>query len=393
MLARFGDYLLFDRLNQGGMAEIYLAKSFGYRGANQILVLKCIRTDHSTDPAFVSMFIEEAKLSALLSHQNIVRTYELGRVGERHFIAMEYLPGRDLRSVLDRIRIQGKVFPEELALHIIAQTCEGLDYAHRKVNHDGEPLNIIHRDVSPPNVLIGFDGQVKLIDFGVAKISARNEQSRVFKGKYAYMSPEQTRGRIVDARSDVFSAGVVLFELLTSRRLFTGRTELSVIDKVRHAEIYPPKLLNPDISEEAEAVFLQATSLDPDDRFQSAGEMRDAIIGILLSRKMTASSRQLASLMRDIFVEELNIEETRLGELRSMEMPAIVANLEEITVATPSNSDNDIETQIKEKTDITKRLATQPLVNSQTRLIDHIIMVGLVAVILGLVILLIVLAH
>ena len=150
MLARFGDYLLFDRLSQGGMAEIYLAKSFGYRGANQILVLKCIRSDFCADPAYVSMFVEEAKVSALLSHQNIVRTYELGRNGLRHFIAMEHVSGRDLRAVLDRVRTRGVVIPEEIALHILAQTCDGLDYAHRKSGHDGEPLNIIHRDVSPP---------------------------------------------------------------------------------------------------------------------------------------------------------------------------------------------------------------------------------------------------
>lgn len=331
MAATLGKYLLFDRLNEGGMAEVYLAKAFGFEGANQILVLKCIRPDRSLEPPFIAMFVEEAKLSALLSHQNIARTYELGRVGTRYFIAMEYVPGRDLRALLDRLRTRGQVLPEDLALYIVAQACDGLDYAHRKTGPRGDPLQIVHRDVSPPNILVGYDGQVKLIDFGVAKVAARaTERSRVLKGKYAYMSPEQARGLPVDARSDVFAAGAVLFELLTSCRLFTGRSELSVLDKVRFAEVYPPRLALPSVTPESEAIVLRALAAEVERRFQSAGEMRDAIVGILLQRRAAAAERTLAALMTDLFADEAQRERERLAKLRSLEMPPDAPALDDV---------------------------------------------------------------
>jgi eukaryotic-like serine/threonine-protein kinase len=344
MRYRLGKYLLTHRLNQGGTAEVYLAKAFGFEGADQILALKCIRPEFSADATFVSMFVEEAKLSVILSHQNIARIFELGKLGDRYFIAMENVFGRDLRALLDRLLDRGESatpLSEELALHVVAQVCEGLDYAHRKTGPTGEPLNIVHRDVSPQNVLCGYDGAVKLIDFGIAKAMRQGSasHSRVLRGKYGYMSPEQVRGYPLDARSDVFAVGVLLFELLTGQRLFTGGSEHSILDKVRHAEILPPSMVSARISADSDAVVLRALAQDPRDRYQSASDMRDAVVQLLVQNRAQSLPRKLAALLAELFAEDIErdrviIEETR----RITEMPADAAPLA-AEVSKPGASD------------------------------------------------------
>ena len=202
------------------MADVYLAKTFGFGGADQLIALKCIRPEIYSDTNFIAMFVDEAKLSALLSHGNIAKTYELGRIDEAYFIAMEYVSGRDLRALLDRARALDVTIPPGLALYIIASILEGLDYAHRKSDLKGTPLRIVHSDVSPKNILIGYTGEVKLIDFGIAR--AVHKSSLQAQGALAYMSPEQARGDGIDPRSDVFAVGVLFFEMMTQTRLFDG---------------------------------------------------------------------------------------------------------------------------------------------------------------------------
>ncbi len=325
MRFRLGKYLLTHRLNQGGMAEVYLAKAFGFEGADQILAVKCIRPELTADPSFVSMFVDEAKLSVILSHQNIARTFELGKLGERYFIVMEHVFGRDLRAIVDRLAGRGARLEEELALHIVAQVCEGLDYAHRKAGPTGEPLGIVHRDVSPQNVLVSFDGEVKLIDFGIAKAmrTGSASHSRVLRGKYGYMAPEHVRGEVLDARSDVFAVGALLFELLTAQRLFTGGSEHAILDKVRNAEILPPTMLAPQISADAEAVVLRALAFDPGERYQSASDMRDAVVQILVHNRAQSLPRKLQSFLSSHFADAFGKERQIIEETRLLtEMPA-----------------------------------------------------------------------
>ncbi len=231
VVSRLGKYLLLERINQGGMADVYLAKTFGFGGADQLIALKCIRPEIYADNNFVGMFVDEAKLSALLSHGNIAKTYELGRIEDAYFIAMEYVSGRDVRALLDRARARNIDIPPGLALYIIACMLEGLDYAHRKSDLKGAPLRIVHSDVSPKNVLIGYSGEVKVIDFGIAR--AAHKSSLQTHGALAYMSPEQARGAPIDPRSDVFAVGSLFFEMMTRVRLFDRASDAIIIDKVK----------------------------------------------------------------------------------------------------------------------------------------------------------------
>jgi serine/threonine protein kinase len=324
MLARLGNYLLVERLNQGGMADVFLAKTFGYSGADQIVALKCIRPEIAEDPAFIRMFVDEAKLAALLDHANIAQTYELGHIDSTYFISMEWVIGRDLRAVIDRARARTVDVPTSVILQVIACVCEGLDYAHRKTDPAGTPLNIVHRDVSPHNILVSYSGEVKLIDFGIAKASTQVtlSQSGVLKGKHGYMSPEQVRGVPVDRRSDIFATGVLFWEMLTSERLFPGSSDFSVLEKVRHAEVYPPTLIKPATHPEIEGVILRALAREPDQRFPSASDMRDAIVEIILKRCGHPSQREVARLMHHLFASEHEESQQMLERARRyVEMP------------------------------------------------------------------------
>src|SRR5207248_2792303 len=213
---KFGKYLLLERIAVGGMAEVYAAKSFGVEGFERILAIKKILPTMGEDPELVSMFVDEARIAVQLSHPSIVQVLELGKHDETLYIAMEYISGRDLRQLLDRFRRRGHPMPIPYACAIAARVCDALDYAHRKRDASGNPLGIVHRDVSPQNVLVSFDGAVKLIDFGIAKAERRLQktQSGILKGKVSDMTPEQVRGGPVDHRSDVFAAGVLLWELI-----------------------------------------------------------------------------------------------------------------------------------------------------------------------------------
>ncbi|OGQ78824.1 MAG: hypothetical protein A2289_11470 [Deltaproteobacteria bacterium RIFOXYA12_FULL_58_15] len=325
MVMRLRDYLLVERLAQGGMADVYLAKTFGFGGVNQEVAIKCIKPEIAEDRTFVRMFIDEAKLAVLLDHANIAQTYELGRIGTTYFMAMEYVAGRDLRAVIDRAQSRGIEIPEHLVLQIVSQVCDGLDYAHRKADPTGVPLNIVHRDVSPQNVLVSYTGEVKLIDFGIAKAAnhASRTQAGVLKGKYGYMSPEQVLGGNVDARSDVFAAGVLFWEMLTRQRLFPGSSDFSVLEKVRHAEIMPPTLVVSGIHPDVEAVIMKSLERDPEDRIASGADMHDAVVAIMLSRFGHPSARELGTWMQGLFAEEMQESLDRLEKARQYsEMPA-----------------------------------------------------------------------
>jgi serine/threonine protein kinase len=270
------DISLVRKIADGGMGSLYEAELHGPRGFKKTIALKTILETYSNDEQFVELFTGEAKLVADLVHQNICQVYQLGRVGERYFIAMEYIRGVNLRQFMDRHRRKRVDLPPELGTFIISRVCRGLEYAHGKRDRSGMRLGVVHRDVSPGNIMVSTEGEVKLTDFGVAK--ARNRmlnlaEGQVRVGKLGYMSPEQARFEPTDARADLFSLGAVMFEILTGQTLFGGRTSQMMLRNVLEQPVPSPREINPAIPEGTERVLLKALERDPDRRYQSAGEM------------------------------------------------------------------------------------------------------------------------
>jgi TonB family protein len=306
----FGAYTLLDRVALGGMAEVWKARMEGVEGFRKTVAIKKI-LPHLTDSVdFVTMFIDEAKLAAQLNHPNIIHIYDLGKLGEDYYIAMEYVEGKDLRSILNTARKQNQPLPAGLALLIAARLASALDYAHRKRDFDNRELGLVHRDVSPQNVLISYEGDIKLCDFGIVKAVAKASKTQMgaLKGKLQYMSPEQAWGRVVDGRSDIFSLGSVLFEMLTGRRLFAGESEISVLEAVRECRIQSAREVEPGISDAVDAIVRRALAKDPDDRYQTAGEMQKEIEAVLYNFKPNPNQGELAA-----FMHRLHGDEAALG--------------------------------------------------------------------------------
>ncbi|MGO9829467.1 MAG: serine/threonine protein kinase [Myxococcaceae bacterium] len=319
----FGRYLLLDRINIGGMAEVWRGKAFGAGGFERLVAIKRILPNIAEDDEFIAMFQDEAKISVQLTHANICQIYELNRIGQSLYIAMEYVPGKDLRSIFDRARKKGEPPPVPLVSYVISKLCEGLDYAHRKKDSYGRDLNIVHRDVSPQNVLISFEGEVKVIDFGIAKAAGKvtKTQAGILKGKFGYMSPEQIRGLPLDRRSDVFAIGVCLYELLTGERLFVGDSDFAVLEKVRKAEVLPPSTYNRRIPESLEKIALRALAKDVNARYQYASELADDLQRFLITSDSIFSRKDLMQYMKSTFAEEVDREKARLAEYAEVKAP------------------------------------------------------------------------
>ncbi len=285
------------------MAEVYRAKQTGADNFERPVAIKRILPHIARDPNFIAMFQAEAKLAVQLQHGNICQIYQLGRHEDSFYIALEYVDGRDVGAILDLHQKQNRPIPLPQACYIIRRVCEGLDYAHNKKSNQGEPLHIIHRDISPPNLLVSYEGEVKLIDFGLAKAvgSSVQTQAGIIKGKLAYMSPEQVRGGPLDLRSDVFAVGIVFFELLTARRLFRRDSDLETFDAVRQCRIPRPSEINPGIPKALEQILLTSLARDLDQRYQSAGAMNEAIQEFALSSRNTFRGDQLGEWMRRLF--------------------------------------------------------------------------------------------
>ncbi|RKH11691.1 PEGA domain-containing protein [Corallococcus sp. CA053C] len=319
----FGKYLLLDRVNIGGMAEVWRGKQFGASGFERLVAIKRILPNIAEDEEFISMFIDEAKISVQLTHANIAQIYELGQIASSYFISMEYIPGKDMRAIFDRCRKKGEPAPVPLVVFCVAKMCEGLDYAHRKKDGMGRDLNIVHRDISPQNVLVSFEGEVKVIDFGIAKAAgkATKTQAGILKGKFGYMSPEQIRGLPLDRRSDVFAIGVCLYEMLTGERLFVGDSDFSVLEKVRKAEVPSPSTYNRRIPEALERIVLKALAKDVEERYQYASELGDDLQRFLLTSDSIFSRRDLMQYMKSTFAEEVEREKQRLAEYADIRAP------------------------------------------------------------------------
>src|SRR5689334_19042127 len=305
------------------MAEVFRAKAFGVEGFERLVAVKRILPNIAEDKEFIRMFIEEAKLSVQLNHANIAQIFDLGVVDGSYYIALEHVHGRDLRGIFDRCRQLGQTMPIAQACFVVMKLCEGLDYAHNKRDQSGRELSLVHRDVSPQNVLVSFEGEVKIIDFGIAKAAGKGSktQAGILKGKFGYMSPEQVRGLPVDRRSDVFSCGIVLYELLTGERLFVGESDFSTLEKVRNVEILPPSSFNKKIPAELERIALKALAKDVEDRYQNAIDLHDDLQAFLYSVGEFYSRKDLSAWMKKTFTTELAEQTAKLEEYEQLEEP------------------------------------------------------------------------
>jgi serine/threonine protein kinase len=307
----FGEYYLLGLIARGGMAEVYRAR----RGQEKrLLAVKVMRPQLAREARFIDMFHREGKLAMMLRNRCIVETFEIGQADARHYIAMEYIGGRDLTQVLRRCQETQQRIPVPHAVYIAARIAEGLHFAHTLIGPDGRLLNIVNRDVSPSNVRMSYDGDVKLLDFGIAQALMKfTSEIGILKGKFSYMSPEQIRGMPLDARTDVFSAGIILHEMLTTEKLFRGDTEFALMEKVRKAEVPPPSNFNRRVTPELDAISLKALSRDVADRYQTAAAFAADLDALIAGYRF--DPKELRQFMRQLFRKEYakELEDTQLA--------------------------------------------------------------------------------
>ncbi len=332
---QFGKYLLLERIAAGGMAELFKAKAGGEQGFEKIVALKRLLPHLAEQEEIVSMFIKEARLAAMLSHSNIVQIYDFGQAENDYYIAMEYVHGKDLKAVIQRLQERGQNMPMDYTVRILAGVAAGLEYAHTLADYSGAPLNLVHRDISPRNILISFTGEVKITDFGIAKVRADDSTTRVgvLKGKVAYMSPEQAAGKDIDRRSDIFSAGVLFYEMLTGQRMFQGET-MTVLEKVRIGDYTPPEKAAPGLPPEIVAILKRMLVLDPERRYPTAGKMLQDLEEFQTQLSMRQSAAILSSFMKDLFPDAASAAAGASASL-PIDLAAEQKNSADQTIAAP----------------------------------------------------------
>ncbi len=321
---QFGEYHLLEKIATGGMAEVWRARAYGLAGFEKILVIKRVLDSLAKDDEFVRLFIDEAKIAVQLLHVNIVQVFELGEVNGSYYMALEYVHGLDLARLLTQARKVGN-FPVPLALFVLCEVLKALQFAHERLSEEGVPLRIVHCDISPQNMLVSYAGEVKITDFGISRAAFQSETlHEVIRGKYAYMSPEQVEGAELDGRSDLFSLGIVLYELLTGRRLFKAKTRDETIARVRRAEVPSPRTYRPEISTDLEGILLRALAQSVDNRFQSAAEMLEEI-GVLMVREgHRATNNDLAAFVRNVIESDGQTPDSRRAEVGASQPTAVV---------------------------------------------------------------------
>ena len=300
---RIGRYEVLSHLATGGMAQIYLARQTGLGSFERHVVLKTILRERATDQRFVTMFLDEARLAATLNHQNVAQVYEVDQADGAYFMAMEYVHGENTRAILETTIRRGWTIPLELAIMIISGAAAGLHHAHERRGKNGQPLNIVHRDVSPANIMVGFDGSVKVLDFGIAKAEERATKTMggTIKGKYGYMSPEQCKGKPIDRRSDIFALGIVLYELTTLRRAFKGNDDFETMKRIVAGDLVLPSTVVPGFPRELEAIILTALANDSGARFQTGQELIEALDAFTVRAKLTGSNTAMGRFMLQLF--------------------------------------------------------------------------------------------
>jgi len=345
----FGKYTLARKLAEGGMAEVYLARQGGLEGFEKLVVVKRILPSLSGDQAFVKMFLNEARVAARLNHPNVVQIFDLGKAEELYYIAMEFVHGEDLRELI-RVADEGHLRPPHgLVCRVIADTLAGLHYAHTRASPDGKPLGLVHRDVSPQNILVTYEGGVKLVDFGIAKATqATNEQTQagLFKGKFAYMSPEQATGKPLDARTDVFAVGILLWELCTWHRLFKRPSDMATLIAVAEDVIPSARELDASVPPELDAIIMKALARPLDERYQTAQEMRADLELLLRNQRWEGDALALQGFMRELFSKKLSQQDADIRSAGLASLDDFLLRVEESTRISwmPAKSPNEKKT-------------------------------------------------
>ncbi len=339
----FGKYSLIAELGHGGMADVFLAVQQGPVGFNKLIVIKRLRETFADDPEFVAMLLDEARLAARLNHPNVVQTNEVGQVGRHHFIAMEYLDGQPFHRINHRASKKGGV-PLVFQARVLADVLAGLHHAHELQEFDGTHLGVVHRDVTPHNIFITYSGQVKVVDFGIAKAVGRSAETRtgVVKGKVTYMAPEQAIGGVVDRRADLFSVGVMLFEAITGQRMWRNVQDLVVVSRLVNGEFETsPKAVNPSVPDVLDAICRKALAPKPDDRYATAEEFQGALEDYIRSTGEHVAQRELSEFVTGLFKERRDemkaIIDRQLAELKSKPSAAIsLAQLDPMSTSNPT---------------------------------------------------------
>jgi serine/threonine-protein kinase len=319
---QFGKYTLLRKLASGGMAELFLALHRSVAGFEKLVVIKRILPSMNKDKAFIEMLLHEARIAATLSHPNIVQIFDVGRIERTFFIAMEHIHGEDIRSIVRAMKRRSVAeLPLEHALSVVVGVCAGLAYAHEKRDLDGRLLDIVHRDISPQNIVVTFTGDVKIVDFGIAKSGVQigeNTKDGQLKGKVPYMSPEQARGDEIDWRTDIFAAGVMLFELTTARRLFKGASDYETLKMICERDYPPPSAVKPGYPPALERIVMKALEKRREDRYQSAREMQSDLEAFIREERIAASQVGLSRWMEELFEEKLSQQKEVLQDIKQL---------------------------------------------------------------------------
>ncbi len=308
------------KLDSGGMAEVYVAEAESMAGFKKKVAIKRILPDLLKDDKFVRMFLDEARLSLHLNHANIVSVFDIGKSSSTYFIVMEYVEGTNLKTILQYLHRKRMVLPVHMTVWVLNEVLKGLDYAHSLRDPEtGKKLGIVHRDISPPNILMSWNGEVKLVDFGLAKASTQLESTDpgVVKGKFSYLAPEAAQGLEVDARADIFAVGILAYEMLTGKRLFLGESDYKTVEAVRQANVPSISAQNPEVTGELERIVRRSLAREPNERYQLASDFADDLLGFLFSRSMKVSARDLADVLSEIRETAPPLEEatTKSGNL------------------------------------------------------------------------------
>ncbi|MEN9579216.1 MAG: hypothetical protein RJA70_2225 [Pseudomonadota bacterium] len=348
-------YRVIERVASGGMAEVFRAESAGLEGFKKTVAIKRVLPHLSEKKQFIGMFLDEARLSAHLSHSNCVQVFDIGVGDNTYFIVMEFVDGSDLKAIVEFLEAKRQRIPVSAAIHICCRICEGLAYAHEARDERGRLLGIVHRDISPPNVLITRHGEVKVVDFGLAKANSQLEHSQpgIIKGKFGYLSPEAALGESVDLRTDIFAVGIILWELLTGRRLFFGESDLATVRLVQAAKIPQAKKFNPDVPDELEVVLAKALARDPVDRYQSARDLATDLTNLLFAMGQPVSAFDVATLVEEVVSER--------NKKRVQGKVSIIGSLIEDAMMEFTSLKPGVSANIKTLHSATSSLAAQPL--------------------------------
>ncbi len=334
----FGKYVLLHRIAQGGMAELFLARSSDMAGVARLAVIKLVSSRYAEDGAFISMFEDEVRIAATLSHPNIGQVFDVGEVAGSHYLAMEYIHGKDLRAIVSQCLLSGNTVAPPIAAHIGAKICSALQYAHEARDLRGHLLHLIHRDVSPSNIMVTFDGQVKLVDFGIAKAANRSSLTLpgMIKGKMRYLSPEQILGQEIDRRSDLFTLGTSLWEATVGQHLFDGQLEMQIYDAIANGKVRPPSALVPNYPAELEGILLKALSTKMEDRYAEARQMQLDLEAVVKNAGFSLTSSELSRFMHQIYPKE-----TAAWQQAQTEGKSLLEHLISIAAAVEGKGDLD----------------------------------------------------